>query len=132
MKTLYSEPHSFGVLVNPGNAVPLRPARLGVAAIILTAGIGNGGIIYVGGTECDLTNGQELDPGKGILLTPSSDFAYLEMMEAALGSGLNFNTLGAYRQKQGPNVLLPLNSIYVTSSMAAQQLRCLYFLPVTI
>lgn len=132
MKPLYATIHSFGVIVNPGGAVPLVLNRLGVDVIIITASIGNAGIIYVGGPTCTPVSGQELDAGKGILLTAAGSFAFQEMMESALGSGLNLNMRGAYAPIQGPPVLIAVDQIFVTASIAAQNLRCLYLLPVHI
>lgn len=131
MRALYSVPQTFNVVVNPGPAVPIARNRIGVETVILTASIGNFGLIYVGGPTCDVASGQELDGGRGILLTASGSMAYQESMESMLGSGPNLNMRGAYAPgAQSPLVLIQLDHIYVTASLAAQNLRVLFMVPV--
>lgn len=132
LRKVYSIPHSFNLVVNPGRAVPISPDRTGVEVVILVATIANLGIIYVGGQECNAQSGLELDGGRGVLFAATSSFGYQEAMASALGTGLRFNTMGAPRPEYG-NVpaLVPLNQIFVTASIAAQGLRVMYMLPVS-
>ena len=144
---VYTMPHSFGVTVNTGAAVPLRQDRTGVEILIAVASIGNAGIIYFGGPECDAASGIELDGGRGILVSITAGrMNYQEFMAGQLGAGLmtRIDTLtpavqqqvmseyGALATRPRPSLVIPLNQLFVTASAVGQTLRCLYMLPARI
>lgn len=129
MKSVLSVPHSFNVTVNPGPAVPLTTNKTPVEILIVVATIANLGIVYIGGQECNAQSGLELDGGRGVLFASTSSFGYQEYMSSALGTGLNFRTIPGMEPGQ-ISALIPMNQIFVTSSIAAQTLRCMFMLPV--
>jgi hypothetical protein len=136
---VYMVPHS---LTNPLVGIVKRPLtadRVTCSYVLVTAGLSNQGIIYIGGQELNVNNGIELDGGRGILFTATLPLSPQQLMGGNLGSSMlanisamNLNiseVQGAINLMHIPMPVLNLADFFVVASVADQQMRVLFFGP---
>jgi hypothetical protein len=119
------------VLTLPPILVPLVPTRLTPKPtpcflVQLQATISNAGIIYWGGSNLTATAGQELDGGRGQIL--STDFNPIQKETGSIGMSNMRRTTDSSIPKNF--MLLDLYDIWIMASIDSQTLRVMYMVPV--
>jgi hypothetical protein len=132
---VYMIPHSLTVPNIGVNKVPITQDRVTCSYVLMTAGLSNQGIIYIGGQELNAFNGIELDGGRGILFTATPPLSPQQLMAGNIGSSIiqNVNALtmneyqGALSLMKIPTPALNLSDFFAVASVNDQSLRILFF-----
>jgi hypothetical protein len=132
---VYLIPHSLPVPLIGTAKQPLTLDRVTCSYVLIEASLNNQGIIYIGGPECDVNTGIELDGGRGILFTATPPLTPQQMMAGNIGSSMLSNVQAlsmnevetALQMIALPVPALNLADFFIVAGVADQSLRVLYF-----